>query len=466
MSSSYVSAAELEQRRQAELERQRQERLRKIKEATAQYNRCMSRYEEFRAHVSVSMQKELQSFRLIDELRFACDSFQSVKLNTDSEISKLLAVSLPVEPEDIQKLNKTLTSKLETLGETYGQGLSEFSDRISLYKKGQADLSRSNEFSAALSKIEKEKQHEYSNVSFDVSASTNEADESVSLDSVIQECSLLINNSAIGRTEKSQLMGILDELYKSQESNDAAVSQTLILQYKSLRGNVKRNIRVFNDLYSQYCALHIEWVRMQKGKKLPLPAPLPKHSFNSISGLEQEIESLDQKTKTENERTYVREQIDEVMDLFGYNTAESIVLKGSSKGQHYLFESQADAAPVHLYMSEGNSIMMEMVGLDDLEDNGHTEYDGLVVTDEIPDRERHNIVENQKGFCSLHPKLVEELKKRGVLINVKQRKEAGMKSAKKLRIRGKRPSFDGAERQSQAEYRIADQKLKTMQEED
>lgn len=466
MSSSYISAAELEQRRQVELERQRQEQLRKIKEATDQYNRYIIKYEEFRIHVSLYVQSALQSFHSIDELRFACDSLQSVRLKIDYAISKLLSTPMPLALEEIQEFNKALASKLEIMEKTYSEGLSAFSNRISVYNDGQADLSRSNEFAAALSKIEKVKQFEYSNISFDMFTLTNETGGLDNVDSVIQECTILINNSAIGRTEKSQLMGILDELHRDQKSNNMVGTQALIAQYKSLRGNIKRNIRVFNSLYSQYCALYIEWVRMQKGKKLPLPATLPKHSFESISKLEQEIRSLNQKNQKENERSYIRDQIDEVMDLFGYDTAESIVLKGSSKGQHYLFESQANAAPVHLYMSEANSIMMEMVGLDGLEDDTHMEYDGLVVTDEIPDRERHNIIENQKGFCSLYPKLVAELKTRGVLINEDQPKEANMQSAKQLRIRGKRSNLYGAESQAQEAYRRTDRKLKIMQEEE
>lgn len=461
MSSSFISAAELERMKQAELERQRQDLLRKIEA----FNQNIINCRIFSNQLAIT-RENVQAFCAEEELLMDLNSVLSVLEKTDEKIHLLTGTVMPSDVGEIERLNSKIATELETLKKTYDDGISGFSKRISLYNDGRADLNRNCEFAAALSEIEKTKNHEYSDVDFGVIASIDETEVRVNVDSVVHECFTLINNSAVGRTEKSQLMGILDELQKSQKNHNAVALQTLIAQYKSLCGNVKRNIRIFNNLYSQYCALHIEYVMIQDGNKDQVPAPLPKHSFDSIMRLEQEIRNLDQKNKLEKERSYIRKQIDSVMDSFGYSTVESIVLKGSLKGHHFLFESQADAAPVHLYMSEGNCIMMETVGLDVLEDDSDTEYDGLVVTEGIIDSERQQIYENQKGFCGLYPKIVEELKKRGVLIDDKQQKKADIKSVKQIQVKGKVFNCDEVDGQSQAKYWVADQKLKAMQNED
>ena len=435
MSGVKISEAELERRRQAELERQRLERLRKIREATDQYNLLIGQYEAFRTNVSLAMKKELQTFGSVGELRLACDSFASVKTTLDSEVAQRLSLPLPIEPEDIQALNSKLRESLSSLENIYNKGLSEFAARLSLYNEGQSEMARSNEFAAALSKIEKAKRLEYSDISFDLSSLLNseaEFDLSVLYDEVLADCTILINNSAIGRTERSQLLGVINDMQNNQEVK--AVCDAAIYQYKALRGNVKKKIRIFNDLYNQYCALYTEWRGLCNGRKTPIDPMTPRGGFESVEILQSEIQLLDEKIKVETKRSYIREQIDEVMQIYGYSIAESIVMRGATKGQSYLFESGNRA--IHLFVSDTNKIMFEPVGLNSLDGEGHTGYDGMVESD-ISDEDRTAIYKDQIDFCLLHPKMVEELKKRGVILGNTQVKEANLKTAKMLRVKGK-----------------------------
>jgi hypothetical protein len=461
MSGVKLSAAELEAMRLAELERQRLERLRQIKVATDRYNDIQNQCEALRINVSLSMKKELQNFGSVNELQLACKSFVSVKASIDSGITRLTMPELPVEPKDIQALNAKLQSGLTDLENIYGKGLSEFAGRLSVYSAGMSELAKTNEFSAALSKIEREKRLEYCDLNFDLSSVLTEntdtdADMTALYDELIEECTALVNNGSISQENKRQLLGIINELQKNQEDKTAA--DNAVYQYKVLRGSVKKNIRVFNDLYAQYSALHTEWRGMLKNSKNPVSPMLPKHKIESVKALEEEIQLLDGKIRTENKHAYIREQIDDVMRLFGYNVAESIVLSGTTKGQHYLFES--DRKAIHLFMSDSNSVMFEPVGLDNLEGNEHAGYDAIAA-ESISDADRAAIYEDQKDFCELHPKMVEELRKRGVLLNHKNIKEANIETVKLLKIKGKHNKRKRTENQEE-QRRYTEQKSRVI----
>jgi len=219
-----------------------------------------------------------------------------------------------------------------------------------------------------------------------------------------------------------------------ENQNNKAASDAAVYQYKALKGSVKKNIRIFNELYAQYCALFTEWRGISKDKTHPPANILSKDKFDSVFNLENEIRLLENNIRTEVKRAYIREQIDEVMKRFGYNVSESIVLRGTTKGQSYLFES--DSKAVHLFMSDTNRIMFEPVGLENLEENGHAGYDGMAV-ENISESDRAAIYEDQKDFCELHPKMIKELEKRGVLMGSTKIKEADIKTAKLLKIKGK-----------------------------
>ena len=451
MSGPKYSQAELERMRQAELERQRQERLRRIREATEQYQQVASRYEQFGARVSSSGENELKLAATVEELDMARQTYISAKSEIAREIKKQLTVPLPGEPEEISALSGDMQEKLATLEGALQKDITAFSDRLSVYYNSQTELARSKEFSQALDAMEKEKKWEYSNFRFDSSteerpgaALSRGSGKDIDVEQIIAECTALINDSAINQEDRRRLIAVLDRLKNNSGANEVQNRAALASQYEALRGGVKRNIRVFNDYYLQYCALHIEWRRMVGESKNPPAQPLPRSAFASAVELEQEIQRLDILTKTENERAYIREQMDDVMRLFGYKVAESIVLRGSSKGNHYLFESERGDAPIHCFVSDGQRIMLETVGLDNLDEGGADGHEGIAVVN-LTDAEKMQIVEQQKSFCAMHPKITEELRKRGVIINHVKLTEVGEKHAKVLRIKGKQSNLRRAD---------------------
>ena len=461
MSSGKLSEAELEKRRQEELERQRQERLRKIREATESYHHLVERYESFSAHLSMAMKNELDTLSGEWELEVARESYLKVKDEVIRDINRQISATLPTDFEDIRALNEKLEWSFTSIEKKYRHGLSEFSKRLSLYYEGKAEIEKSNAFSMRLSELVHEERHDYSRIDFDWQGNVDDADDSViaqEREKAISECVLLVNNSAIGKSDRSLLVRLLSDMQTVQN----AVSMYIVASVK-----VKQNIRVFNQQYADYCALYIEWAQLQKAAGLTISqeSPSPKSAFDSYEDLASEVKRLDTLTKTENERKYIREKIEEVMLRNNYKLAESIILQGSKKGLHFLFDSNSDSSylPLHMFVSDSNMIMMEPVGIDGLDVDETADYNAKVTGGvEISQEERAWIAKGQKSFCDLHPKIIEELKQLGVIFYNNKVTEAGEKYAKVLRVKGKRSRFKTFQHENRAMHEQAQLKSKGL----
>ncbi|MCL2200662.1 MAG: hypothetical protein FWB75_01750, partial [Oscillospiraceae bacterium] len=457
---------ELKQMRLAELERIRLERLRQIEEAAGKYNGAVSQCEALRMTVVKSVLNESGAFNHVAELKFACKSFQELGAVLESEISALTAVKLPAEADEITALSEKMKKRLGQLEAQLNDGLSNLKKRLEVYNEGQSALADSKDFSRSISAIEKVQSIKFSDVGFDISVlfDTN-IDVEISFDDhggtdfvveeVLAECTALANLSGTGKQLRSQLLDIIGQLQASGDKVSAQIAA--VSQYRTLRGTALKSARHFNDLYVHYCALHSQWRGLNTGNKKISELPLrTKQEFDSAKNIKEEIQQLDEKIKANIKRTYIREQIDEVMNQFGYNTAQSIVFAESTKGESFLFES--DTKAVHMFISDSNRIMFEPVGLDNLHaDNSNKNFDAQTA-EKISDSDRSAIYQDQVEFCTLHPKILKELERRGVIFNGTQRKEASKDIAKMIKVKGKASKYNINEENQR--HRFEDKKLK------
>jgi hypothetical protein len=436
--SSYDSGElSLEQRQQLELERQLQERLRKIREATGRYVQLIAKCESFRFAVSGAMAKEMESFgsNRSHEMFFACDSFTSLKHSIDAEIAALISKKLPTESEDIMDFCDVLRSSAEKLENTYNKGLSEFLERLSTYENGQAELAGINELSSALANTKKAKKLDYSGVRFNLFVSEENdksTEEAVAHDDIIDECTMLAGSRGINQDDRNLLFGIISEL-RRMDAGDIAAGVT-IEKFKAYKGNIKKKIRVFNEQYSNYLSLATEWRKMFKDIEAPPDPVAPGNRIESILHLENEINALKRKINAELERRYIVEQIEIVMGKYGYKDAKPIILRGVAKGQSYLLDSETGT--VHVFISDKNHIMLEPIGLKELDSGENVGYDAIVDTN-ISNEDRDAIFDAQIEFCKINKGIIAELKKRGVIISNVSTKEASRERTKLLKVRGR-----------------------------
>jgi hypothetical protein len=122
------------------------------------------------------------------------------------------------------------------------------------------------------------------------------------------------------------------------------------------------------------------------------------------------------------------------MKSFGYNTSEEIILDVNQTGSHYICENESGQSAIHVHISDKKQIMMEIVGVGE---SAAVSNDGSVngiitASSDLSDNERDTLLVEQGGFCELHPKIVDELRKRDLILNVKSRKSPDRKYCKKI----------------------------------
>lgn len=132
------------------------------------------------------------------------------------------------------------------------------------------------------------------------------------------------------------------------------------------------------------------------------------------------------------EQAYIRVCIDDVMERHGYDVSRSVRMERSTRGEHLLFGSAAGQDGVHVFVSEGGDMMMEVVGVRNLEDAP----DGARVDiSRVEDRkDAQNLLEYQNEFCSVYGEIADELVQCGLSFAEVNRCAPGVEFSKEAHI--------------------------------
>ena len=261
---------------------------------------------------------------------------------------------------------------------------------------------------------------------------------------VLLEIEALINSESIQESEMKQLLNIANNIYASafetQKSFDAAVIEFGVAKAKALR-----NMRLFDSAYQDYYAEYVSCSGLLSGSIHEKSAPREKYCFGSINELQDETNRLASTSKNVLEMNYIRGQIDEVMRLYGYNVSQEIIFGEGQSGNHFICERESNQSAIHLHisgMSGKKQLMMEVVGIG--ESRSINESSNVTVgiavpaaavdASELPDYERQLLLDEQGRFCDIHPRIVEELKRRGVVLSTKTRKTPDLKHCKRISV--------------------------------
>lgn len=430
MSSSTMSAAELEQRRQEELERQRQERLRQIREATEQYNRTISQYTAFGESVSFAMTEDIKRFESINVMKVACTAFSDVKTHVKQGIAKALSIPLPTEPDEIKSLTNALNDQFFKIKAAYDEGVKSFSKYISGYLAGQAELRRDNAFTEAFSRLSKIEQIEYEHFNFDALARLeSRADETtlLDLDDAIAECSALVNYSGIDKEHQIGIIALLNKLRALASADSKAEINNAIRQYQELKPFVFAQINAFGIAYDEYLPLHLEAVELCRDMSLPAPKPIPKSGFASISALKSEISRLKKDNKKENERRFIRQMILKKLAKYGFSLSTVLSFR-EAKGLFSDLLNSNDLLPLRVCVTD-NGVIIEPVLVSALNEKAvgyNATFDKAGITTE----EKNIAIEKQISFCEMYPKIVAELEAEGIRFTNTRIRKAGETFAK------------------------------------
>jgi hypothetical protein len=125
------------------------------------------------------------------------------------------------------------------------------------------------------------------------------------------------------------------------------------------------------------------------------------------------------------------------MKAFGYNTSSEIVFNENQKGFHLISLENSGSSAIHIHVSDNQQIMMEIVTIETENQNidiRDLNYGSIVSPSELSDEENDFLIRKMDSFCELHPKITEELKKRGIVFNAKNHKKTDIKYCRKIQL--------------------------------
>ena len=425
MSGPKIDHAELERQRQAELERQRQERLRKIREETDKLNKEISKTVKQIETLSSHLMSEVKKIGKSDEMSSVIDSLNELKERYCKQLEKALSLSVPTEPNEIARYTKTLADITNNAISNYFRESIKIEELIKEYVY---HFEIQEKLKAIKFDFEKEEIKNIEDFDFTIKYINHsdkvETDKKERATKILAEIEDYINSESLQVSDCKQLYTIANSIYQSAfgaESGFKAAEN----EYNTIKPNITKNIEIFDELYQEYYAEYVIYLEIlnQKTTTKKIILPKEKHRFVSIEHLQHEKDQLSSQSKIENEKKYIREQIDEIMRLFGYNTSKEIVFEESLKGDHFFCKKEADNTAIHIHLSENKEIMMEIVALAyDSQDEAEEVSIGAFVDSELNDADKVFLKEEMGNFCELHPKIEEELRKRGILFNQDKKK--------------------------------------------
>ena len=431
MSGPKIDYAELERRRQAELERQRQERLRKIREETEKLNAEISATKTQIDHINMHLSSVSKNVAEAIGMESVMKELHELKTSCKSKLTKALGINVPTEPEaisacarELSKITKNVVAEFFNKVKTIENSIADCSKQLETQSKIAA---MSEKFSAGIETMQDIEDFDFTVKKNIITHSDIEQNVKEQAQQILSEIEELINSESIQESDMKDLSAIACNIYKTAFETENSFEAAAI-EYKVTKPKITRNIAIFDDMYLDYYAEYVTYLELLNSHATtPIKiVPKRKYRFGSIDELQSEMTQLAENSKAASEKKYIREQIGDVMRLFGYDVPSEIVFDAKHTGSHYICENKSGQSAIHVYLSDKKQMMMEIVGF------GKGTASTIIQSSDLKEHERNALLEEQVSFCKLHPKIVEELKKRGVVLSMKSRKEPDVKYCSKI----------------------------------
>ncbi len=427
MSGPKIDSIEIERRRKAELERLRQERLRKIREETEKLNKAISETNKQNEKIEQHLTKELQKVKDVEGASIVTKDLYSLKEKCTLHFENALSFDIPTEPDAIHKRALELINITNTITKHYFDESKSLEEDLRDYIKR---LEISEEFASIKFSSESEKLMEIVDFDFSIRLdSINNADD-ISIDIkekssvILSDIEKLVNSESIQTSDLRILSVIANSIYRSAFGAETGFRASEI-EFNTVKPGIVKNIEIFDELYQEYYAEYVVFLESLNKNKTSRNVILPKekHKFASIEQLRHEKEMLSLQSKIVNEKNYIREQIDDVMKEFGYNLSKEIIFGKHGKGNHYLCNDASRSSAIHIHLSDENQIMMEIVAIEANTEIQNGNIGMQHTASELNANENNYLLSHMGIFCDLHPKFVERMNERGLIFNMKSRKE-------------------------------------------
>lgn len=433
MSGPKLDQATLERMERERLERERQERLRRIMKATTT---SVELWQEAKDLVNIILSDHksvISTLKEKPEMELLLRRVEKAKKTATDILTNLLNTALPPEPDEIENLNQLMKETIQKTKEEYAHKTDGEWERAKNYiskleelknHKGYTDIDLSRELVQNIVSFEIAEEYIEEN---------EELDEEIRIKAkeALKEIEKIINSEFSSFTVRKSFTEYARTFINSAEESKEALYNTLV-EFNISKQTVKRDLQECEALYQEYVGeyvLYINLVNEPRAKKLEI-APKSRSNFWSKQALKDEIEEIRKASIEANEQNYIRSQIDEVMKLFKYNMCEDIVFDEKQSGQHFISESIDGNNAIHFYISDTKQVMMEIVGTGTAQMPENATVSAAMETATGSDVEK--LFSEQGQFCSMHPKITEELRKRGVILNEVKHQKSDRKYSKKI----------------------------------
>jgi len=416
--------------------------------------------EKLSAHLS----EELHTIGDAREMQSTINAFRELNKTYQNRLENLLRQTTPIDPNQKADYAKILHNQSNSIISEYHVQSQKLQDQILRYLSDVESLEKLKaiNFSGEVKRVENIVDFDFSIILSDINNSEKiEVDVKERAKNALVEIQNFINSDCIQASDLKILTTIANNIYTTAFQTRAGFASAEA-EYKTIKPSVTKNQEIFDMLYQDYYAEYIIYLDiLNRSRATPHPIlPKEKYEFLSIEQLQEEKEVITQQSILENEKNFIRTQIDEVMKECGYNVTKEIVFNENEKANHFICSDASQSSGIHIRVSDDKQIMMEIValeldrGADEAELNIGTQYTG----EQVDPATGSYLVSQMDMFCDLHPKIVEDLQKRGVFFKMKAHLATNAKYRKKIYISnkpGRRNLHSGKQRQKA-------QVLKTM----
>lgn len=437
MSGPKQDQAELERQRKAELERQRQEKLRKIREETEKLNTEIFLAKEQINNIDKHLHSEIRNIGDAEEMASIIKKLHELKTLCKHQLTNALGIDVPTEPGAIFACAQNLARVTNSIMANYFNEVKPLEERILDYNRQLEIQNKLNsiKFSSEREKIKNIEDFDFTIKLDNVAQSNIEQSVKERAEQILSEIEKLVNSESIQESDMKDLLVIANNIYKTAfETNNSFEAATI--EYKVARPQVVRNMAIFDDIYQDYYAEYVTYLELLNSHKTtPVKiVPKRKYRFGSIDELQNEMTLLAESSKAMSEKKYIREQIDDVMQKFGYDMSSEIIFDLKHTGSHYICENKSKQSAIHVYLSEKKQIMMEIVGVGKSTGvaNTNSATATMIQSSDLNAQEKDMLLGEQVNFCKLHPQIVDELKKRGVILSEKKRNAPSLEYCSKI----------------------------------
>lgn len=220
--------------------------------------------------------------------------------------------------------------------------------------------------------------------------------------------------------ERKMIANMSEDLMKISEENSTfsmiskrAILERIKLTYQSLSCEISELTALHNIEQEQKSVLILDYVSFCAA----LDLKCENYDEWSIEDLRSKVEQLRPAVEKQEERIYIEETVENIMQDYGYSGISSHNLHDTDKTSQIIFEDQA-GAKISTSFGDG-MILINVVG----------EGDNAPTTEEIRQQ-----VQQQEAFCTLYPRIREQLKKRGITIQSESLMPASEKYTTNIKI--------------------------------